>query len=132
MSVREEWKRRLRPSLRDLIYGVAVSAALSAFFLGGAAATGNGRIAWEPDWAGHGANLFSNLYEELLARGLLLQVTRRVGGNWFGIVWTALVFGSMHPFGWFGLGVALTSWILAWAILRAGSLWAGYILHQGL
>jgi hypothetical protein len=65
-------------------------------------------------------------------RGLLLQVTRRIGGNCFGMLWTALVFGSMHPFGWFALGVALTTWILAWAILRAGSLWAGYILHQGL
>jgi membrane protease YdiL (CAAX protease family) len=132
MTLREQWSGRLRPTLRDLIYGGTGALTLSALFLGGAAATGNGRVAWEPNWAGHGANLFSNLYEELLARGVLLQVTRRIGGNWFDILWTALVFGSMHSFGWFAFGVALTTWILAWAILRAGSLWAGYILHQGL
>jgi membrane protease YdiL (CAAX protease family) len=132
MTLREQWNGRLRPTLRDLIYGGGIALALSAVFLAGLAATGNGRVAWEPDWAGHGANLFSNLYEELLARGLLLQVTCRTGGKWFGILWTALVFGAMHPFGWYALGVALTTWILAWVILRAGSLWAGYILHQGL
>jgi hypothetical protein len=38
----------------------------------------------------------------------------------------------MHPFGWYALGIALTTWIMAWVILRAGSLWAGYVLHQGL
>jgi membrane protease YdiL (CAAX protease family) len=132
VSLREQWNGRLRPGLRDLAYGGAAALAVSAFFLGGMAATGYGRVDWEPNWAGHGANLFSNLYEELLARGLLLQVTRRIGGNWFGIVWTGLVFGSMHPFGWYALGIALTTWIFAWVILRAGSLWAGYILHQGL
>jgi membrane protease YdiL (CAAX protease family) len=132
MTFREQWNGRLRPTLPDFVYGIGISLALSAFVLGGAAASGHGRIAWEPNWAGHGANLFSNLYEELLARGLLLQVTRRIAGNGFAIVWTALVFGSMHSFGWFALGVALTTWLLAWAILRAGSLWAGYIVHQGL
>lgn len=132
ITLREQWNGRLCPSIRDLIYGGGGALALSAFFLSGVAATGQGRLAWEPNWAGHEANLFSNLYEELLARGLLLQVTRRIAGNWFSIFWTAMVFGSMHAFGWYALGVALTTWIMAWAILRAGSLWAGYILHQGL
>jgi len=132
MTLREQWNGRLRPTLRDLMYGGGAALALFALFLGGMAATGYGRVAWEPNWAGHGANLFSNLYEESLARGLLLQVTRRIGGNLFCIVWTALVFGSMHPFGWYALGIVLTTWILAWVFLRAGSLWAGYILHQGL
>jgi membrane protease YdiL (CAAX protease family) len=132
LTLREQWNGRLRPTLRDLAVGSGAALAMSALFLAGAAATGNGRVAWEPNWAGHGANLFSNLYEELLARGLLLQVTRRIGGNAFAAVWTALVFGSMHSFGWFAFGVAATTWILAWATLWAGSLWAGYILHQGL
>lgn len=132
MSIREQWNGRLTPALRDLIYGGGVALGLSAFFLGGAWASGNGRVAWEPNWAGHGANLFSNLYEEVLARGLLLQVTRRIGGDRFGMFWTALVFGSMHAFGWFALGVFLTTWILAWVILRAGSLCAGYVAHQGI
>ena len=132
VSVREQWNGRLRPSIRDLVYGGSAAALLSTVFLIGAAATGNGRVAWEPNWAGHGANLFSNLYEELLARGLLLQVCRRSGGNWFAIFWTAVVFGAMHPFGWFAVGVASTAWIIAWVILRSGSLWAGYFMHQGL
>src|SRR5262249_11364930 len=132
VSVRVQLNGLLRPSIRDLVYGLSAAALLSTVFLIAAAATGNGRVAWEPNWSGHGANLFSNLYEELLARGLLLQATRRIAGNWFAILWSAVVFGSMHAFGWFALGVALTAWILAWAILRTGSLWSGYILHQGL
>jgi membrane protease YdiL (CAAX protease family) len=132
MSIQEQCGGRLRPCLRDLLHGGGAAVAPSAFFLCGAAATGNGRIAWEPNWAGHGANLFSNLCEELLARGLLLRISRREGGKWFAIVWTSIVFGSMHPFGWFALGIATTAWILAWVILRSGSLWAGDIMHQGL
>jgi membrane protease YdiL (CAAX protease family) len=132
VTIREQWNGRLQPRRRDLWYGGIASVAMSAFFLCGIAATGQGRIAWEPNWAGHGQNLFSNLYEELLARGLLLQVTRRTFGNWFGIFWTAVVFGTMHQFGWFALGVAATTWIFAWVILRSGSLWSGYICHQGL
>jgi membrane protease YdiL (CAAX protease family) len=53
------------------------------------------------------------------------------------MIWTGLVFGTMH-FNytmnglWFALGVATITWIFAWVVLRAGSLWAGWVVHQVL
>ena len=84
------------------------------------------------DLVGHGVNAFSNLYEEILARGLLLQVARRAGGNAFAMVWTGLIFGSMHGLTWMALGFAIITWIIAWVVLRAGSLWAGWGFHQAI
>jgi membrane protease YdiL (CAAX protease family) len=130
MSIREQWGGRLTPAVRDLVYGGGIGVLWCAIFLGGLAISGYGRLAWEPNLARDGANLFSNLYEELLARGLLLAVTRKVGGKWFGMLWTSVVFGSMHSFGWFALGIAMTAWVMAWVILKAGSVWAGWVLHQ--
>jgi membrane protease YdiL (CAAX protease family) len=59
-----------------------------------------------------------------------LQVARRAGGNGFAMIWTGLVFGSMHGLTWLALGFALVTWIIAWVVLRAGSLWAGWVFHQ--
>jgi membrane protease YdiL (CAAX protease family) len=130
MSIREQWNGRLSFALRDLWYGGSVGVAVAAFVLGGALLKGSGRVAWEPNWAQNGVNVFSNLYEEVLARSLLLQVVRRQAGNWFGMLWTGLIFGSMHGVSWLALGFALVTWIIAWIVLRAGSLWAGWVFHQ--
>jgi membrane protease YdiL (CAAX protease family) len=129
MSLREQWNGRLSFAMRDLVYGGSVGVAMSAFALGCAALAG-ASLAWAPNWAGHGVNLFSNLYEEVMARGLLLQVARRQGGDWFAMAWTGIVFGSMHGITWMALGFALVTWIIAWVVLRAGSLWAGWVFHQ--
>jgi membrane protease YdiL (CAAX protease family) len=130
MSLREQWNGRLSFAMRDLVYGGAVGVAASVFTLACVALAEPGRLAWGPNWAGHGVNVFSNLYEEILARSLLLQVARRAGGNWFGMIWTGLVFGSMHGLTWMALGFALITWIIAWVVLKAGSLWAGWVFHQ--
>lgn len=130
LSLREQWNGRMHFALRDLVYGAGSAILMCAFLIGGAAVTGDGRVAWEPDWAQNSVNLFSNLYEEILTRGMLLQICRREGGNRFAILWTGLVFGSMHNFGWPILAMAIGGWFLAWVILRAGSLWAGYVAHQ--
>jgi hypothetical protein len=135
MSLREQWGGRLRFSLRDLRYGGSVGLGLCAATLAVVALTGAGRLAWEPNWAGHGVNAFSNLYEEILTRGLLLQLVCREVGRKFALFWTALVFGTMHISHTtvsllFALGVAATTWMLAWAVLKARSLWAGWVAHQ--
>jgi membrane protease YdiL (CAAX protease family) len=132
MSLREQWNGRLTPAVRDLLYGGGAAVVVSALTLAGAAATGNGRVAWEPNWAQNGVNLFSNLYEEILVRGLLLQVARREGGKLFAIIWTGIVFGTMHQFGIPVAVMAVGGWILAWVVLRAGSLWGGWVMHQGV
>src|SRR5262249_1045181 len=83
MPLRRQCNGRLAFAWRDLLYGGGVGIALSALALACAALAGAGRLAWEPNWSGHGVNVFSNLYEENLARGLLLQVARRGGGKGF-------------------------------------------------
>jgi membrane protease YdiL (CAAX protease family) len=130
LSLREQWNGRLTFSWRDWWYGGSVAVALSAVLLGIAALTGAGRVAWEPNWAQNGVNVFSNLYEEVLARSLLLQVVRREAGDRFAMLWTGLVFGAVHGVSWLALCFALTTWIIAWVVLRAGSLWAGWVFHQ--
>jgi hypothetical protein len=50
LSLRDQWNGRLTPELRDLVIGVGTAAVLSSLVLVGAAATGNGLVAWEPDW----------------------------------------------------------------------------------
>jgi membrane protease YdiL (CAAX protease family) len=129
VPLREQWNGRLRFALRDIIIGGGVGVGASVLTLACAALAGPG-VYWAPNWAGHGVNVFSNLYEEVLARGVLLQVARRAGGNWFGMIWTGLVFGSMHGVNWLALGFAVVTWIIAWVVLRAGSLWAGWVFHQ--
>jgi membrane protease YdiL (CAAX protease family) len=130
MSAREQWNGRLSFAMRDVVYGGTVGVAMSAVALASVILTGAGRVYWDPNWDGHGVNVFSNLYEEILARSLLLQVARRAGGNWFAMIWTGLVFGSMHGISWMALGFALSTWVIAWVVLRAGSLWAGWVFHQ--
>jgi membrane protease YdiL (CAAX protease family) len=135
MSVQEQWSGRLRFSLRDLRYGGSIGLGLCVATLACVALTGAGRLAFEPNWAGHGVNVFSNLYEEIVTRGLLLQVALRGGGRRFAMIWTGLVFGTMHIRYTmngllFALVVAATTWLFAWAIPKARSLWAGWLAHQ--
>jgi len=130
MTIRQQWNGRLAFAWRDLLYGGGVGIAMSAFAIACAALAGAGRVSWEPNWSSHGVNMFSNLYEEILARGLLLQIARRGGGNGFAMIWTGIIFGSMHGLTWLALSFALVTWIIAWVVLRAGSLWAGWVFHQ--
>jgi membrane protease YdiL (CAAX protease family) len=132
LTLREQWNGRLLFHWRDLLYGGLFAVVLSGLMVAAVALSGAARIAWEPNWAGHGVNLASNLYEEILARGLLLQVSRKAFGNVFAAIWTGIFFGAMHGFTWFGLVTALGGWVLALPVLWAGSLWAGWVFHQGI
>jgi membrane protease YdiL (CAAX protease family) len=130
MSIRQLWNGRLTFSWRDVQYGGSVAVALSAIVITCSALVGVGRVAWEPNWSSNGVNVFSNLYEEILVRSLLLQVARRDLGNRFALIWTGIIFGTMHGLTWLALSFALATWVIAWVVLRAGSLWAGWIFHQ--
>jgi membrane protease YdiL (CAAX protease family) len=130
MSIRQQWNGRLAFAWRDVVYGGSVGIAMSAFAIACMALAGAGRLAWDPNWSSHGVNVFSNLYEEVLVRSLLLQVARREIGNRCAMIWTGIIFGSMHGLTWMALSFAAVTWIIAWVVLRAGSLWAGWVFHQ--
>jgi membrane protease YdiL (CAAX protease family) len=130
LSPTAQWAGRLSPSPAVVGWGGAAGIGMAVATLGLALAAGAGTLAWAPHWAGHGVNLFSNLYEEILARGLLLQVVARHWGRRAAILWTGAVFGLMHGLGGQALVIGLVSWSLAWAVLRAGSLWGGWVAHQ--
>lgn len=75
---------------------------------------------------------FVGIYEELFARGFLLQRCRVVlGGTWLPVLVSSLLFGLGHVYqGW--LGVAQTMMIgivLAVLTLRWGTLWPAIIAH---
>lgn len=75
---------------------------------------------------------FVGIYEELFARGLLLQRCRVVlGGTWLPVLASSLLFGLGHLYqGW--LGVAQTTLIgvvLAVLTLRWQTLWPAIIAH---
>ncbi|MFB4204245.1 hypothetical protein KBTX_00615 [wastewater metagenome] len=79
-----------------------------------------------------GLSLFIGLYEELLARGFLLQRARALlGGLWGPVLLSSLLFGLGHVYqGAFGvIQTALVGAILAVAVLRYASLWPAIIAH---
>jgi sodium transport system permease protein len=69
--------------------------------------------------------------EEVVFRGVLLSSTRRLE-TWRSLVLNGVVFGAFHfsfatsirflPTAWLGI-------VIAWAVLRTGSLWAGVLMH---
>lgn len=110
-------------------YGAIAGLGISLLTLGLAWATGQG-LSWAFSWPSVGVNLFSNLYEEIIARGLLLQVVRQALGEKTAMIWTGVLFGLMHGFGPKGFFLALLTWSMGWAVLRSKSIWGGWIAHQ--
>ncbi|WP_440997057.1 CPBP family intramembrane glutamic endopeptidase [Arhodomonas sp. SL1] len=79
-----------------------------------------------------GLSLFIGFYEELLARGFLLQRARALLGGWWGpVALSSLLFGLGHAYqGAFGvLQTTLVGAVLAAAVLRYGTLWPAIIAH---
>ncbi|MEU8415943.1 CPBP family intramembrane glutamic endopeptidase [Amycolatopsis japonica] len=73
--------------------------------------------------------------EELLFRGLLLQGLERLGGSWFALVSTAVLFGAIHLANpgatlWTGFAIAIEAGVLLGAtFLWLRSVWAAVGLH---
>lgn len=81
------------------------------------------------------AMLFVAAYEELLARGFLLQRSRLlIAGIWGPVLLSSLLFGLGHGYqGWIGIAqTALVGAILARATLYWGTLWPAIIAHAVL
>lgn len=76
--------------------------------------------------------LFVGYYEEVLARGLILERCRIVfQARWPAVVVSSLLFGLGHAYqGWFGVvQTALIGLVFATLVLRWGRLWPVIIAH---
>jgi membrane protease YdiL (CAAX protease family) len=118
-------------TILDWKVGLPVAIALSLIILSGAAFYAGVPLQWSFDLRRAAVNCFSNLYEEILCRGLLLQLIARYWGRIPAMAWTSVLFGLMHGINEKALFLALTTWIFAWAVLRTESLWSAWIIHQG-
>lgn len=130
LSLTEQWGGQLGPNWLAVVYGVGVGVGIALVTVGLALAVGAGQLAWAPNWAGHGVNAVSNWYEEVITRGMLLQVARRAWGSRVAVVWTGVVFGLTHGLTAQAAFIALTAWAIGWAVLQARTLWAGWVAHQ--
>ena len=71
------------------------------------------------------------LCEEVLFRGVLLSASRGLP-EWRAVLLNGVVFGAFHlsfeapvrflPTAWLGI-------VIAWVVLRSGSLWSGVLMH---
>jgi membrane protease YdiL (CAAX protease family) len=99
------------------------------------------------DWWEHAGNLFSNLYEEIIYRGLIIVaiislLKKKTSSNavwenllwwhaWLGIVISGIVFGLVHtqyplPH---QLVLAIQGGASAWIFLKTKSIWTCWIQH---
>lgn len=75
---------------------------------------------------------FVGVYEEIFARGLLLQRCRELaGGTWVPVLASSVLFGLGHLYqGWIGVGqTTLIGIVLALAVVRWGTLWPAIVAH---
>lgn len=117
LSLREQWGGGTAPNRAALVYGMGVGVGIALVTVGLALAVSAGRFAGAPNWAGHGVNAVSNWYEEVMTRGMLLQVARRAWGSRVAVVWTGLVFGLTHGLTAQAVFITLTAWTMGWAVL---------------
>ena len=128
---------------RDLLLGLGVAAGMLALLILGCWAVGHLSIRWSGTQASAGA-LLSTLgflmlaaaTEELMFRGLPLQVLIEGAGEWPAIIGMSVLFGAMHmnnP-GASVLGTINTvvaGILLSLAYVRTRSLWLPYAIHVG-
>jgi membrane protease YdiL (CAAX protease family) len=77
------------------------------------------------------STLLGPLLEEVIYRGLFLQLARRYAPVWLAIVLSSAVFAATHFMK--GAGVILLAFpmgcLFAWMMVRTGSLWPGLFCH---
>ncbi len=79
--------------------------------------------------------LFVGVYEELAARGFLLnRALAALGGKTAAVLFSSVLFGLGHTYqGWVGVvQTTLIGIVFAGAVLRFGSLWPSILAHAGL
>lgn len=82
------------------------------------------------------ATLLLSSWEEIVFRGYPLQLLCEISGPWLAAIVTGLLFGLAHSgnpgANWLGfLNTALNGVLLAWVVMRSGSLWLGCAYHAG-
>jgi membrane protease YdiL (CAAX protease family) len=127
------WFARL--TVKSATWAVVVALALAAISLGYVHFAMPGAIhemRFNPWLAG--ANLFSNLFEEVIFRGFLLAALAAVFGFWPAAVLSSIAFGAVHSQYPIELQVLVGAGGLAWCWLvrTSKSLWAPYVSHMVL
>lgn len=117
---------------RTVLVGLGVTAAMLAYTLLGAAAVGI-PFQFNPlPWLMVG-NVFSNMYEEIIYRGLMIHVgLAGLQNRHLALLVTAVVFAAVHTqYPWsLRLVMLPAAWLFGFAYVRSGSLLAPWIAHQ--
>jgi membrane protease YdiL (CAAX protease family) len=129
MNIDEQWNGTFRFTKIALKFGIISGLIITSLTLIIVVAMGQ-QIMPKIDFYRYGINMVTNLYEEIICRGLLLACCLKYWNKLGAIVWTSLIFALMHGIGDKAIFILLTSWIMAWAVLKAKNLWAGWISHQ--
>ncbi|GAB4014341.1 CPBP family glutamic-type intramembrane protease [Spirosoma koreense] len=129
MDYRDQWSGTTTYTLPSLTYGLIAGMILAAIPLLVVAVRGQ-PINPKVDIYRYGINGFTNLYEEIICRGLLLACCVRYWTRGWAVVWTSVVFGLAHGLTEKSVAIALGAGLMAWAVLKAKNLWAGWTSHQ--
>lgn len=129
MEYSEQWSGTTRYGFASLKYGLIAGLILGAIPVLIVAVRGQ-PFSPKVDLYRYGINGVTNLYEEIICRGLLLACCVRYWNRLSAVVWTSVVFGLAHGLTEKSVAIGLGAGLLAWAVLRAKSLWAGWTSHQ--
>ena len=129
MKYTEQWGGTVQFKLPSLLYGTTAGLLIVAIPLLIALSKG---YDFNPKVSAYmyGVNCVTNLYEEVIFRGLLLACCVRYWSRIAAVVWTSAVFGLAHGLNEKSILIALGAGLMAWAVLKAKSLWAGWTTHQ--
>ena len=125
----EQWSGTTTFNLPSLTYGIIGGIALAAIPLVIVASTGQ-KFTIKVDFYRYGINCITNLYEEIICRGLLLACCVKYWNRLSAVIWTSVVFGLAHGLSEKSIPIALAACLMAWLVLKAKSLWAGWTTHQ--
>ena len=129
MDYHEQWSGTTTYNLPALKYGIIAGIVLAAIPLLIVASMGQ-KFSYKVDVYRYGINCVTNLYEEIICRGLLLASCVKYWNRASAVVWTSVVFGLAHGLTEKSIAIALGAGLMAWAVLKAKSLWAGWTSHQ--
>ncbi|GAB4031767.1 lysostaphin resistance A-like protein [Spirosoma jeollabukense] len=129
MDYSDQWSGTTTYTLLSLKYGLIAGLVLAAIPLLIVGSTGQ-KFSPKVDVYRYGINCVTNLYEEIICRGLLLACCVKYWTRLWAVVWTSVVFGLAHGLTEKSVALALGAGLMAWAVLRAKSLWAGWTSHQ--
>lgn len=129
MDINEQWNGTFSFNSQSVKYGLIAGLRISAISLV-VLFLMKQKFTFNIDLYSYAINLVTNLYEEIIVRGLLLACCVKYWNRILGVLWSSLVFGLMHGINEKALFIVLTSSLMAWAVLKAKSLWAGWLSHQ--